>query len=73
MRGRTRHLVRAFDGFAYVTTGALSMLKGSPFPAGDAPRSVTVDPSGRFSTSQTSFGTTWLHAPSMRRAAASSG
>jgi len=30
------------------TTGALTQITGSPFPAGVAPLSVTVDPSGKF-------------------------
>jgi 6-phosphogluconolactonase (cycloisomerase 2 family) len=30
------------------STGALTAVPGSPFPAGVAPRSVTVDPTGRF-------------------------
>ena len=30
------------------TTGALTAIAGSPFPAGSAPRSVAVDPTGKF-------------------------
>lgn len=30
------------------STGALSEMPGSPFPAGDGPQDLTIDPSGRF-------------------------
>jgi 6-phosphogluconolactonase (cycloisomerase 2 family) len=30
------------------TTGALTQITGSPFPAGTNPSSVTVDPTGKF-------------------------
>jgi 6-phosphogluconolactonase len=38
----------AVDAFAIGADGSLSLVPGSPFPAGDGPSGVAVDPAGKF-------------------------
>lgn len=38
----------AVDAFAVGADGSLSLLPGSPFPAGETPAGVTMDPTGKF-------------------------
>jgi len=39
---------KSISGFAINADGSLTKISGSPFPAGNSPVGITVDPSGRF-------------------------